>query len=270
MSPRRRLFAIALLVGALAATVALGIAAVFAGRDRPASAARSVPPDKPGPVLLVPGYGGSIDSLDPLASRLRAAGRNVTVVTLPGDATGDLGAQAKAVRAVADTVLHRTGAPSLDVVGYSAGGVVVRLWVRSYGGRDVVRRVLTLGSPHHGTDLAELAGSLLPSLCPIACQQLAAGSDLLDMLNRGDETPNGPQWVSLWSDRDSVVTPPTSARLAGALNVPLQLVCAGDVTDHGQLPADPLVLGLVVRAFAAAPMAAPSAADCGSLRRLGG
>ena len=53
--------------------------------------------------------------------------------------------------------MDRTGTDSVDVVGYSAGGVIARLFVRDDGGDSVVRRVLTLGSPHHGTDVAALA-----------------------------------------------------------------------------------------------------------------
>jgi triacylglycerol lipase len=269
VSARRRLFAIVLLVAALAATVALVAAGFLGGRNSAARATRTIAPQVPGAVLLVPGYGGSVASLGPLADRLRAAGRDVTAVSLPGDATGDLAGQARAIRDEAQAVLRRTGAPSLDVVGYSAGGVVVRLWIASYGGRDLVRRVVTLASPHHGTQLAELAGSLAPGLCPLACQQLNPTSDLLARLNRGDETPDGPAWLSVWSTTDSVVTPPSSARLAGAIDVTLQSICQGTVVEHGELPTDPLVIGLVRRALGAAPIRAPTARDCGPLRRLG-
>lgn len=266
MSPRRRLFAIVLLVGALAATVAVVLAGLVGGRN---PTARAVPANVPGAVLLVPGYGGSVTSLAPLATSLRAAGRDVTVVSLPDRAMGDLGAQARAVRQTAQAVLRRTSTPSLDVVGYSAGGVVLRLWIAQYGGRDLVRRVITIASPHHGTALGELAEALAPGLCPLACKQITSGSDLLAKLNRGDETPDGPAWLSIWSTADEVVTPPSSARLAGALNVPLQSICAGEVAQHGRLPADPLVIGLIVRDVGAAPLAAPRAQDCGPLRRLG-
>lgn len=266
MSPRRRLFAIVLLVAALAATVAVVVAGLSGGRNL---AARTVPPDLPGAVLLVPGYGGSVSSLGLLAERLRADARDVTVVALPSGGTGDLAAQARFVRDEAAAVLRRTAAPSLDVIGYSAGGVVLRLWMTRYGGRDVVRRAITLGSPHHGTTLAELAGSIAPGLCPLACQQLAPSSSVLAGLNRGDETPRGPQWLSIWTTADQVVTPPSSARLDGAINVPLQSVCPGTVAEHGLLPTDPLVIGLVRRSVGADPIAAPTGPDCAALRQLG-
>ncbi len=63
--------------------------------------------------------------------------------------------------------------------------------------------------------------------CPSACQELVPGSRLLDGLNAGDETPDGPGWMSVWTDQDTVVTPPDSARLAGAVEVVVQEVCPG-------------------------------------------
>ena len=150
----------------------------------------------------------------------------------------------------ADAALARTGAESVDVVGYSAGGLVARLWVAD-GHADVVRRVVTLGSPHHGTSLADLAGDVAPGQCPLGCQQMASDSDLLAGLNGGDETPDGPTWVSIWTTQDETVTPPDSARLDGALNLPVQSVCADARVGHGDLPRDPLVQQIVLAELAA-------------------
>jgi triacylglycerol esterase/lipase EstA (alpha/beta hydrolase family) len=224
----------------------------------------SVPPveqSAPGPVLLVPGYGGSTGSLEVLATALRAAGRAATVVALPGDGTGDLRASAAAL----DAAVRATGAASVDLIGYSAGGVSVRLWVADNPGR--VRRVVTLGSPHHGTKVAAVAAVLAPGACPPACRQLVPGSQLLERLNDGDETPDGPQWLALWTSQDETVTPPDSARLDGAVNVALQDVCAGISVAHSALPTAPLVQGLVLQALSTRDIAPPSPADCPALSR---
>jgi hypothetical protein len=65
------------------------------------------------------------------------------------------------------------------------------------------------------------------------------------------------------------VRPPDSARLPGAVNVPLQDVCPDAVVAHSQLPTDPLVTGLVLRALGAGPIAAPGRGDCDELRKEG-
>ena len=152
-APRRRLMAV------LAAVVLLGAGTVgFAatrGVDVPTAAQ-----DRPGPVLLVPGYGG-----DPRHARRagrpscgpRARGRRCS--TLPGDGTGDLSAQVRVLRQAVDDAVA-AGAPSVDVVGYSAGGVVARLWVAGDDGASTARRVVTLGAPLHGTRIAAVGGGV--------------------------------------------------------------------------------------------------------------
>jgi triacylglycerol lipase len=211
----------------------------------------------PGPVLLVPGYGGSRGSLDVLADRIRKSGRDARVLALPGDGTGDLRAQAKVLEdATADA-----GAGSVDVIGYSAGGVVARLWVDG-AGAGLVRRVVTLGSPLHGTEIAAAGGVLAPGACPVACQQLSPGSALLSDISRPVDVP----WLSLWTEDDETVVPPDSARLPGAVNVSLQQVCPDAVVAHSQLPTDPLVTGIVLRALGNGALTAPGQGECGRLR----
>jgi hypothetical protein len=215
---------------------------------------------RPGPVLLVPGYGGSRTALTRLAERLRAEGRTATVLTLPGDGTGRLEEQAD----VLDTAVRDAlgaGAPSVDVIGYSAGGVVTRLWVDRHGGAEVARRVVSLGSPLHGTRLAGLGARFARDRCPPACQELAPGSDLLDRLD--GPLPDGLPWLSIWTENDETVQPPDSARLDGAVNLSLQSICPAARTSHSELPADPYVTALVVDALGAGPLSAPGSCPAG-------
>ena len=214
ISPRRLRF-LGVLVAVVVAAAAVGITFAVRGGGSVTPIAADAPP---GPVVLVPGYGGSQTGLDQLAAALRVAGRDATVLTLPGDGTGDLVAQARALTSLVSQTLSRTGAGSVDLVGYSAGGVVVRLYVQELGGAAHVRRVVTLGSPHHGANLASSAAILDPGACADACQQLEPGSSLLAGLNGRSLSP-GPAYVSLYTTQDMTVDPPTSAVLDGATSV---------------------------------------------------
>jgi len=260
LSPARRRVVLGFLV--LAFVAAAAVVTALATRWSPAAA--PVAQDRPGPVLLVPGYGGSTGSLQALADVLTAAGRNASIVALPGDGTGDLHASADALGRAVAAIRTRTGAPSVDLVGYSAGGLIARLWVAD-GHADVVRRVVTLGSPHHGTSLADLAGDLAPGQCPVGCQQMASDSAVLATLNRDDETPTGPTWVSIWTTQDETVTPPETARLAGAVNLPVQSVCPDARVSHGELPRDRLVQQMVLTELAAGPPVDLGRQDCARL-----
>ncbi len=251
MSPRRRFLLLGvagvLVVGLL---VVLGVK-IFGGEgsgSRPDQA-------RPGTVLLVPGYGGSRTALTRLAGQLDAAGRTTDVLTLPGDGTGDLLAQADTLDTAVRAAL-RAGSPSVDVIGYSAGGVVTRLWVARHHGAEVARRIVTLGSPLHGAQLAGLGAALAPDACPQACRELAPGSDLLDGID--GRIPSGLPWLSIWTENDETVQPPDSARLAGAVNLSLQSICPSVQVSHSDLPTNLEVTALVLQALGTQPLTEPT------------
>jgi triacylglycerol lipase len=260
LSPRRRL-----LLGAVALVVV--IVAITTGVK--ASQGQPAPdPDRPGAVLLVPGYGGSTTSLDVLAQRVRQTGRTATVVQLAGNGTGDLTVQARVLNGYVNRAITAGSGP-VTVIGYSAGGVVAWLWDVGYGGASRARMIITLGSPLHGAQLAAVGSAYDPGECPVACQQLTPGSTLLAQLGQSPARDR-PPWLSLWTDDDQTVKPPDSARLQGAVNVPLQSICPGVIISHSQLPTAPLVDGIVLRTLAAGHVTALSKTDCASLEALGG
>jgi triacylglycerol lipase len=258
-APRRRFVVV---VGTLCVAAAIaGAAATIMQRE---ATVDPVAQDDRGPVVLVPGYGGSTDALGVLAAALADVGRDATVVPLAGDGTGDLSRQAGVLDQAVHRALERTGADTVDVVGYSAGGVTVRLWLDQFDAAALVRRVVTLGSPHHGTSLAALATDLAPDSCPVGCQQLATDSDLLRSLNATDETPSGPTWVSLWSTDDRTVVPPESASIEGALNFPVQSVCPDLVVSHGNIPRTPTVIAMTIELLAGPEVSLPTNEICAS------
>src|SRR6266545_2781247 len=238
LSPRRRLLLVAAGLLAVAATVAGLLVALWPDRQPT--------PERVVPVVLVHGYDGTPASFDTLSSRLRASGRQVVVVRLPDRGTGDIEVSAGVVARAVDG----TGAGTVDLVGYSAGGIVVRDYLGRPGVAAHVRHVVLLGSPNHGA-------------------QLVPGSALLARLNqlvRGNEFPAGPDVTSIWTALDQTVTPPASAVLAGARNVRVQDVCADSRVDHGGLVRDPLTLGLALRALDGALERHPGPPDCAVLR----
>ena len=249
----------------LALGCALALAAgVLVARAALSNRVHAVAQDVPGPVLLVPGYGGSTVGLDVLAAALRRQGRDASVVALPGDGRGDLQNQADVLAAAVNAALTSSQAGSVDVVGYSAGGVVARIWVKDLGGASQARRIVTLSSPHHGTDLAGFATDLTPSQCPAACRALEPDSDVLRALNAGDETPDGPLYVSISSTADRTV-PAASSVLDGATNVSLQAVCPAARTTHGEMPSSPLVIAIVELELGTGQPVVPGTAQCRAL-----
>ena len=257
MSPRRRVV-VALVVAALL-VVAVVVGVRVAGGGGAVDPGARPAQDRPGTVLLVPGYGGSRDGLLRLAAAVRATGRDAQVLTLVGDGTGDLSAQVGVLDEAVDAALA-AGAPSVDVVGYSAGGVVAGLWVARDDGAARARRIVTLGSPLNGTTLAAAAVSQVPGACPTACRQLAPGSaELREIADTGSAVP----WLSIRTAADETSTPPETAVFAGATNVGVQEVCPGDRVSHSGLPTDPTVTALVLRGLAAGPIDL-TGAGCGS------
>src|SRR5690349_16348104 len=109
-SPRRRALLIAMTALAMLGAILLGYHAI---RPGPATVPAQ---DRPGAVILVPGYGGNADSLAALANRIRATGRDARVVSLPEGGTGDLARQATVVDGYVRDAM-RSGAVSVDVIG---------------------------------------------------------------------------------------------------------------------------------------------------------
>ncbi len=209
----------------------VGIALLGACSSSPASRGHAEPV-----VFVLPGYGGDEASVAGLVDALTAAGRDVRVVVPPEGGRARMTAGAEALD-VATRGLDR-----VDVVGFSAGGIVVRTWLALNGGAARARHVVTLAAPHHGS----AALRSVPD-CTAGCVDLLPESALLRQIAG---TPAGPDYVAFWTADDTAVTPPTSAMLEGARNIRVQDVCTGRHVAHLDLVTDPKVLAMTVAAAA--------------------
>lgn len=161
----------------------------------------------PRPVIVLHGYAMNRANFVPLAFRLARAG----IGPILGFEYWTLGRTAAAARQLGwfiDHVRAETGADEVDVIGHSMGGVVARYYVALAGGDGVVRRLITLGSPHAGTDVSSL-GVGHPG------RELLVGSKLVTRL-AATPPPAATKITTIWSRGDALVPGGRQPPLPGA------------------------------------------------------
>ena len=201
------------------------------------------------PVLLVHGTGATPGENwgSNYALVLPQLGYDVCTVALPGRALGDIQVSAEYV-VYAIRTMYTTYNKKVDILGHSQGPLEPRWAIKWWPSlRSQVDHVVMMAAPNHGTAVASAALA-----CSDACLQMRPGSQFLAALNAGDETPDGPSYVSIYSLTDELVqpaAPQATSALVGAQNVLMQDVCPGRVVEHVQFAFDAAVYGVVMDAF---------------------
>jgi pimeloyl-ACP methyl ester carboxylesterase len=193
------------LSGALLTTIAghQTVFGLFEG-DRAGDCVRRWRPGDRLPVLFCHGYMGDRTNFTLLRRRLYTAGyrSQATASLRPFWRSCDDYARLLASRA--EDLLDRTGAPALDIVAHSMGGLAARGYLARLGGAGAVRRLVTLGTPHRGT----LAGLVCIGAGAV---DLLPGSPFLRALD-GDLEQLAPEKVlSIAGDVDAAAPPSTCA-----------------------------------------------------------
>ena len=183
------------------------------------------------PVLLLHGWNCNSGIWWPLRQILRRSRcGDVYTVNLP--AWRSLDAHVQFIAVQVEEILASSGHARIALVGHSMGGVIGRLYLASDQGRDRVARLVTLGSPHHGTSLGHRA------LDP-AGRDLNVGSVRVTGLPPlGTDVPV----TAMYSEIDNFVAPQSSALLEGAEN----LSC-GDIGHLQLLFTVPVLQAVAVR-----------------------
>src|SRR5262245_29023801 len=150
----------------------------------------------PRPIIVLHGYAMNRANFVPLAYRLGRAGLG-PIFGFEYWTLGRVAAGARQLGWFVDEVRARTGAADVDLVGHSMGGVVARYYVALAGGDPYVHRVVTLGSPHHGTDVSTI-GIGHPT------RELVLGSKLVTRLAAAPP-PAHAKLTVIWSRSDALV-----------------------------------------------------------------
>lgn len=163
------------------------------------------------PVLLVHGYGANGGFWVHLAAQLEAQGYSHATVDLE-PVFGDIDDYAQQLEEAVRALLAACGSDKVVIVAHSMGGLVARAWLRRFGAARVAR-IITLGTPHHGTDLAHMGPGA-------NARQMRRNAEWLAQLDAADRGQRH-LFTSIYSFHDNIIAPQDSCHLPGARNIAL-------------------------------------------------
>ncbi len=134
-------------------------------------------------------------------------------------------------------ILHRYGNEThIDLLGFSMGGLVSRVWLQDLGGCSRTHKFLTIGTPHFGTLLAHL----VPCRVMPGVADMKIKSDLLNDLNLDINVLEKLDCSSFYIPWDLMVVPGCKAILPFGLRKQLPAI------THRGLVLNPQAIKLII------------------------
>lgn len=128
---------------------------------------------------------------------------------------------------------------SIDILGFSMGGVIARTWLQELGGAKRTHRFLSVGSPQQGT----LTAQCVPAWLFAGLADMKRGSPLLRSLNGNYSDLQAVECISFFCRWDLMVCPGWQAVL------PIGKSTVVPVWTHQQLMSHPRSLDLLTEAL---------------------
>lgn len=167
---------------------------------------------RPDPIVFVHGWNSDGSTRQTMADRFRADGWPADHLDRWScDSTRSNAATAAQLADEIDRVLYLTGAAKADVITHSMGALSSRYYLKDLGGTAEVDAWVSPAGPNHGTGTARWCGGA-------PCVEMRPGSDFLNALDTGDETPGSLRYATWRPPCDNIVNPQSSVALSGALN----------------------------------------------------
>ncbi len=98
----------------------------------------------------------------------------------------------------------------IDIVGFSMGGLISRLWLQNYNGFLRTKRFFSIGTPHFGTFTAQI----IPSFLMPGIAEMKRGSRLLSQLNNDLTSLQNVECISFFTKWDLMAFPGWQAKLS--------------------------------------------------------
>lgn len=206
------------------------------------------PTDSPGlsparasrrPVLLIHGVACNHSAWNAWRARLERSGfAPVRVVDLEPP-LADIEVHAARLEREVRVLFRESGGCKVAIIAHSMGGLVARAVLRRVG-PEIIERIVTIATPHHGTVLARFLR------WPPPLQQMCPKSSWLNALNAQEESGTPVPITSIYSLEDNLVVPARSAALRHARLIELRGV------GHMGVLSSPSAIDCTVAALAGA------------------
>ncbi len=164
------------------------------------------------------------------------------------DGLGHIEGSASELSSFVNTVLSKTKASKVDLVGHSQGGMMPNYYLKFLGGASKVNELIGLAPSNHGTTLSgvtkllevfpfasEFTTGLLEFLgAPSLPEQEEGSAFIKKLFGSGEPVVAGVRYVVIETQHDEVVTPYTNAFLnaSGVTNITIQSQCPSDPVAH--------------------------------------
>jgi len=175
------------------------------------------------PIVLIHGYFCNRALFRQLAAHLARRGHLVESVNLE-PVFGSIDQYPSLIDNAVKTALHASPGNKVVLIGHSMGGIAARAYLRDFG-QSHIAQVITLGSPHHGTELARIGHTEI-------VRQLRPNNSWLNELRRSEPPDRYRLFTVILSEHDNIVAPQRTQTLVGARTISVSGLGHVDLACH--------------------------------------
>jgi pimeloyl-ACP methyl ester carboxylesterase len=192
------------------------------------------------PVLLVHGYGCNSGQWNAISRQLKMVGITHFAIDME-PVFGNIESYVPIIERAIFRICNETSSSKVVVLAHSMGGLAAMAYLRNHGNTHVAK-IITLGTPYHGTALAKFGKGINSRQMrrDVDAPKNTHSNWLSDLVKEQTESARE-CIVSIYSHHDNIIAPQISSHLPGARNIALHAI------GHVALLFDATIQELVVQ-----------------------